>query len=174
MKPNFKHGGYKSTAYRRWTYMKTRCKRDLLYVQQGITVCDRWQDFANFYADMGEPPEGTTLDRIDGTKGYSPDNCRWATVEQQNNNLRSNNRINGKTVSQLSRETGLSGTTILYRSRNNLPIDQPRIVERTHCKKGHEWTEANTYVAKVKYKDGYREQRYCRKCRAEHQARRRK
>lgn len=169
MKPNYKHGMYKSLVYKRWIYMKQRCARDVHYVSQGITVCDRWLSFANFLADMGEPPEGMTLDRIDGTKGYSPDNCRWATITQQNNNLRSNHRVDGKTINQIAKETGLSHTTVLYRTRNNLPIEQPRIAERTHCKKGHEWSTENTYTKQIKYKDGYREQRYCRKCRAEYQ-----
>lgn len=59
----------------------------------GITVCDRWRGkdgFLNFFADMGERPDGHTLDRIDGTKNYEPKNCRWATYAQQANNMKSN------------------------------------------------------------------------------------
>lgn len=169
MKPNYKHGMYKSAAYKRWIYMKARCNTDIKYVSKGIKVCDRWQSFQNFYEDMGDPPEGMTLDRIDGTKGYSPDNCRWATVFEQNRNLSSNVWHNGETIADIAKRTGLSHTVIAYRIRNKLEVDAPHIVQRTHCKKGHEWSEANTYVTKVKYKGGYREQRYCRKCRAEHQ-----
>ena len=59
------------------------------YGGKGVTICDRWLGYyglQNFVDDMGERPDGCTLDRIDGTKGYSPDNCRWATPSTQNYN----------------------------------------------------------------------------------------
>ncbi|MFY3577283.1 hypothetical protein ACOTI8_31790 [Achromobacter xylosoxidans] len=86
---NTKHGGHGSLTYARWKSMRQRCRSHSDrsgYRKKGISVCARWDDFASFLADMGECPDGLTLDRIDNTKGYEPGNCRWATREQQNRN----------------------------------------------------------------------------------------
>lgn len=97
--PNGKtHGKSNSRVYHSWYGMRTRCNnknsvsyRD--YGGRGIKVCKRWYKFENFYADMGDPPIGHTLDRIDNDGHYEPKNCRWSTVAQQNQNQRSNTRV---------------------------------------------------------------------------------
>lgn len=86
------HGMSKTPTYTSWMLMRARCYYPGSpgfpgYGGSGITVCDRWRDsFDAFLADMGERPSGTTLDRIDNSKGYEPGNCRWATPAQQSAN----------------------------------------------------------------------------------------
>jgi pentatricopeptide repeat protein len=87
-----KHGharrGNVTRAYSCWVRMKQRCfnpnQKDYPnYGARGISVCERWLEFANFYEDMGDPPPGLTLDRIDNDRGYGPGNVRWATAREQ-------------------------------------------------------------------------------------------
>lgn len=85
-------------TYRSWDHMKQRClnpnnDRYNDYGGRGIKVCERWLSFDNFLADMGERPDGTTIDRIDTDGDYTPDNCRWATTSAQQSNRLLHKRI---------------------------------------------------------------------------------
>lgn len=87
-----KHGKRKDPIYAVWNMMVQRCHLPSnqyykYYGARGITVCDSWRKFENFYADMGDAPfKRATLDRIDNDKGYSKENCRWVTHEEQQAN----------------------------------------------------------------------------------------
>lgn len=119
--------GAETTTYQAWASMKKRCLNPTHasfsdYGGRGITVCSRWlESFENFLADMGECPDGLSLERGDNDKGYSQENCRWATLMEQNSNRRSNTWItfNGKTltVTQWARELGMKKNTLIERFR---------------------------------------------------------
>lgn len=86
------HGMKGSSTYSSWQAMLTRCRNENSkdyprWGAKGVKVCERWLDFSNFAADMGERPDGTSLDRFPNRHGnYEPGNCRWATAFAQQHN----------------------------------------------------------------------------------------
>jgi len=103
-----KHGHSKrsgdSPEYYTWASMMKRCYNPNWvnyknYGARGIKVCDRWHDFRNFLADMGNRPAGMFIERIENEKGYGPENCKWSTRIEQTKNTRSNRMLtfNGET-----------------------------------------------------------------------------
>lgn len=120
------HGLSKSKEFKAWQSILERClnqksKSYKKYGAKGITVCDQWRDsFVTFYNDVGPcPSKDYSIDRIIGELGYRPGNCRWATIEQQNNNRSCNVFIefNGvkKTLPQWCRDYGLDKRTVRSR-----------------------------------------------------------
>lgn len=139
------HGMHGTPAYYSWAAMMSRClnvahPRYCDYGGRGITVCERWLKFENFFADMGKRPKGKTLDRINNDGGYELSNCRWATLVEQNNNTRQNRRITyqGETlnITQWSERTGLKLLTIHMRLKRGWSIQDALTVPTQGREKG--------------------------------------
>ena len=162
-----KHGMSRTRVYGIWRSMIGRCTRKTHrafpnYGGRGITVCERWlTSFDLFYQDMGDAPYGMSLDRIDNGKGYTPDNCRWASWAIQASNKRvcvyfewNDQRL---TLAEWGKLLDISYDVLRKRYRNGwdtektltTPIDtrlsrnHPR---PTHCKRGHLFDAENTYI----------------------------
>lgn len=145
--------GLNGTRIRKvWASMMNRCNNPNcyeydIYGGRGITVCEEWKKLENFakwaysngYKESAEFGE-CTIDRIDNNKGYSPDNCRWATAKEQGNNKRNNHFIeyNGKrqTIAQWADELGINRGTLMSRIKNRWPLEKALRKEKysTHGK----------------------------------------
>lgn len=138
-----KHGcaraGKLTPEFRTWVAMRERCTSQShsaypQYGGAGVRVCERWSEFQNFLSDMGPKPSPKhSIDRIDNTKGYSPENCRWATRIQQNNNTQRNRMVTfqgvTKTMAEWARELGVNYYALRGRL-NRLPPEIAFVVPK--------------------------------------------
>lgn len=173
--------------YNVWRSMRDRCMNPNFrqwdaYGGRGISICERWNDFHAFVADMGPRPPGYSLDRIDNDGDYTPENCRWADRKTQQRNQRRAVYVDIEgfryRAIELAELAGVKTDTIVKRAKRGLSYEQvvspdpmPDISgfalgaqasaqqkrSITHCPTGHEYTEANTIISK----QGWRR---CRKC----------
>lgn len=130
------HGMSGTRIYRIWNDMRTRCyseshKSYPEYGGRGITVCDEWKNSSDSFIEWALENgynDSLTLDRIDNNKGYSPNNCRWATMKEQANNTRKNVVIkyNGeeKTISQWADELGINRNTLSNRIKRGWSVER--------------------------------------------------
>lgn len=120
------HGGTSTRLFRIWTGMKTRCHNPkssgwARYGSKGITVCDEWRDsFQTFaaWAPGAGYSENLSIDRIDNGKGYSPDNCRWATESEQALNTSRGRVADGRRVADVAAEHGINIHTVKARIKD--------------------------------------------------------
>jgi len=146
---NKEHGMKGTQVYNSWAHMIQRCtnKRNpdfVHYGARGITVCSAWRSFTAFLADVGTPPgPNFSLGRVDNNAGYTPENCRWETVDQQRRNTRRNRILSykGKTqcLAEWARDLGVDHKTLSSCIKYGMPVHRvlnprtwPNAVGRTH------------------------------------------
>jgi hypothetical protein len=124
-----------SLTYKSWQCMRARMlpshKHFKNYAGRGISICERWSEFENFLADMGERLPGMTLDRIDNNGNYEPGNCKWSTKKEQQRNRRDTVMltVGGVTMSviQWSEKTGADPAVVKYRI--SVGVDPERAID---------------------------------------------
>lgn len=125
--------GGESPTYNTWQGMLFRCENPAhrafsRYGGRGIIVCRRWHDFKNFLADMGERPDGRTLDRINNDGNYEPGNCRWATPAEQAANKSNVRRVEWRgrwgTLAEHARYARLRYSTVRLRISRGWTLDE--------------------------------------------------
>jgi hypothetical protein len=179
----------KNKTYSAWIGMRNRCSNPnhpqyRHYGERGIKVCQRWNDYAAFLADMGEKPAGMSLDRIDNDSGYEPSNCCWATQKEQMRNMRITRRVTVEGVTYVAKDLaerlGVKTDTIVERAavcKTMAELMNParrvytpglaagglangrRQREKTHCPQGHEYSAENTHTSP----QGWRRCRTCQR-----------
>lgn len=157
--------------------MKARCLNANLpnyhrYGGRGISVCGRWLvSFENFIADMGEKPDGMSIDRIDNDGHYEPGNCRWATPKQQDRNKSTNAVLthNGESrcVTEWAEVLNVSARALKHRMDRGWPVERILDVSGLHKGGGHgrsgriSKASGGTFVLQA---DSYIERAVCDKC----------
>lgn len=129
---NKRHGMAGTPTYKTWLHMRDRCSnpRNASYKDygaRGITVCERWESFDNFMADMGIKPAGMSIERIENDGNYAPGNCIWADKRVQANNRRSSKIIKYKgaeyTMSELAAKFDIRLGTLWHRLKSGWDIE---------------------------------------------------
>lgn len=125
------HAMSKHPAYKIWTGMKKRCSPSCKgkfrknYYEKGIRVCPQWLTWEGFWKDMGSTwKSGLTIDRIDSNGDYEPNNCRWATWKEQQNNRCTNHLVGQETITQFAERHGLNPSTVRARIAYGWPEDK--------------------------------------------------
>lgn len=135
------HGLSQSPTYKAWINMHTRCSNQSTpyyknYGGRGISVCERWLSFNSFLSDMGERPDGHTLERLDNDGDYSPENCRWATWDRQSRNKRSARMVTvfGSSMNLKDACDGalMSQNTVRYRIEHGWDVNNALFVPAGH------------------------------------------
>jgi hypothetical protein len=152
---NYRHGhgvkGNESPTYLAWLNMKQRCNNPNraqweCWGGRGILYNPAWESFGPFLADMGEAPEGMTLDRIDNNGSYTKENCRWATYETQGNNKRNNRHvtIRGERLSLMQavkKYSSVSYVTVFNRLKRGWPEEEAILSPTTN-----KWTRKSKHT----------------------------
>lgn len=131
-KRNQTHGQTKTKGYKTWQEMKDRCQREsnrafCNYGGRGITICSEWMSFERFISDMGQPKPGQQIDRIDNSKGYFKENCRWVSPKQNSRNRRSSRNIlyqgQTKTLAEWAESKGMKIGTLWARLNRGMDME---------------------------------------------------
>jgi hypothetical protein len=137
-----RNGAGHAGAYSSWVGMRERCNNPKSpsysrYGGRGITICAMWNDFVRFHSDMGNPAKGMTLERINNSGPYSPENCRWATRKEQQRNTRWNRMTtyNGQThcTAEWGDILGISHRKITYRLHMGWPVELALSTQNLIC-----------------------------------------
>ena len=159
------HGKTNHPLYQTWVSMRKRCRWTghhayHNYGGRGIEVCTRWDEsFTAFLEDMGEKPSPShSLDRIDNSGNYSPENCKWVTWKEQQNNRRDNIalEIDGefKSIPEWARESGVAEVTIRNRIRLGWPPKEAVFKQSSHEKAKIIWNGEKWGVSELARKHG--------------------